>query len=90
VDQVEADFDLFGDSFNLGARKVHALHLMYHRRGNRFRHTRWDSYVMCVKWKLVSVCLDLVLVSARDRCTVCAEHTIGLEVILNAPDGTPS
>ena len=24
-----------------------------------------------------------------DRCTVCAEHTIGSEIILVAPDGTP-
>jgi hypothetical protein len=24
-----------------------------------------------------------------DRCTICAEHTIGLEIILDAPDGTP-
>ena len=25
----------------------------------------------------------------QDRYTVCAEHTIGLEIILEAPDGTP-
>ena len=25
-----------------------------------------------------------------DRCMVCAEHTIGLEIILDAPDGTPT
>ena len=25
----------------------------------------------------------------QDRCTVCAEHTIGSECILDAPDGTP-
>jgi hypothetical protein len=24
-----------------------------------------------------------------DRCTVCVEYTIGLEVIMDAPDGTP-
>ena len=24
-----------------------------------------------------------------DRCTVCAEHTIGSEIVLDAPDGTP-
>jgi hypothetical protein len=33
--------------------------------------------------------LDIVLTLMRDRCTVCAEHTIGLEIILDAPDGTP-
>jgi hypothetical protein len=25
----------------------------------------------------------------QDRCTVCAKCTIGLETILDAPDGTP-
>ena len=25
-----------------------------------------------------------------DRCTVCAERTIGSENVLDAPDGTPS
>ena len=24
-----------------------------------------------------------------DRCIVCAKHTIGSEIILDAPDGTP-
>jgi hypothetical protein len=24
----------------------------------------------------------------KDRCTVCAKHTTGLEIILDAPDGT--
>jgi hypothetical protein len=74
MDHVKAHFDLFGDSFNSGARKVHGLRLMYHRHGNRFGHTRWYSYVMYVNWKLVSVRLDIVLVSAQDRCTVCAER----------------
>jgi hypothetical protein len=40
-------------------------------------------------WNLVSFCLETVLVSVQDRCTVRAEHTIGLEVVLDAPDGTP-
>ena len=25
----------------------------------------------------------------RDRCTVCAERTIGSEIVLDAPNGTP-
>ena len=33
-----------------------------------------------------SVRLEIVL----DRCTVCAKHTVGLEIILDVPDGTPS
>ena len=36
-------------------------------------------------WNLVSVCLEIVLLSVRDRCTVCAKRTIGLDIIFNAP-----
>jgi len=42
-----------------------------------------------IKWKLVSVLLEIVLILTQDRCMVCVEHTIGLEIILDAPDGTP-
>ena len=38
---------------------------------------------------LISIRLDTVLVSVQDRCMVCAKHTIGLEMLLDAPDGTP-
>ena len=37
---------------------------------------------------LILICLNTVLVSVQDRCTVCAKHTIGLEIVLDAPDGT--
>ena len=30
---------------------------------------------------------DVILM--QDRCTVCTERTIGSEIILDAPDGTP-
>ena len=36
-----------------------------------------------------SVRLELVLVLVQDRCTVCAKRTVGSEIILDAPDGTP-
>jgi hypothetical protein len=36
-----------------------------------------------------SVHLETVLVSMQDTCTVCAEHTIGSEIVLDAPDDTP-
>ena len=36
-----------------------------------------------------SVCLVIVLVLVLDRCTVCVKHTIGSDIILDAPDGTP-
>ena len=38
---------------------------------------------------LVLIRLDMVLVSEQERCTVCAKHNIGLEIVLEAPDGTP-
>ena len=39
---------------------------------------------------LVSVRFERVLILTPDRCKVCAERTIGSEIILDAPDGTPS
>ena len=38
---------------------------------------------------LVSVNLEIVLILMQDRCKVCTEGTIGLEIVLDAPDGTP-
>jgi hypothetical protein len=38
---------------------------------------------------LVLVCLETVLIFVRDWCTVCVEHTIGLEIVLDALDGSP-
>ena len=35
-----------------------------------------------------SVCLETVLASMQYSCTVCVEHTIGLEIGLDALDGT--
>jgi hypothetical protein len=37
---------------------------------------------------LVSVRLEMVLVSVQDRCTVCAKRTIGSVIVLGAPDHT--
>jgi hypothetical protein len=34
------------------------------------------------------VSLEIVLISAQDRCTNWDEHTIGLEIILGTPYGT--
>ena len=30
-----------------------------------------------LKWKLVSVRLEILLILTQDRCMVCVEHTIG-------------
>ena len=31
-----------------------------------------------------------MLTLTQDGCMVCAEHTIGSEIVLDAPNGTPS
>jgi hypothetical protein len=36
-------------------------------------------------WNLISVCLEIVLVSVKDRCTVCAERTIGSKIVCTHP-----
>jgi hypothetical protein len=40
-------------------------------------------------WNLVSVYLEIVLVSVQDSWKVCAKRTIRSEIDLDAPDGTP-
>jgi CO dehydrogenase/acetyl-CoA synthase alpha subunit len=44
---------------------------------------------MWVKWKLVADRFEIVLIPAQDRCTVCAECTIGMEIVLGATGGSP-
>jgi hypothetical protein len=39
-----------------------------------------------LKLKLVFVYLKVVLIMTQDGCTVCAKHTIGLEIVLYAPE----
>jgi hypothetical protein len=33
--------------------------------------------------------LEIVLILTQDSCSVCAERTIGSQIVLYAPDGTP-
>ena len=44
--------------------------------------------VMWVIWNLAFFRLETVLVSVPDRCMVRTRHTTGLEIVLDAPDGT--
>ena len=37
-----------------------------------------------VLWNPISVRLEIVFVLVKDRCTVCAKRTIGLDVVFNA------
>jgi hypothetical protein len=86
--QVQARFGPFGDSANLDARLVQGLCRTYHWLRNHFGSSRWNSKVTWVMWNLVSVRLKTVLVLVQDRCMVCAEHTTGSEIVLDAHNGT--
>ena len=68
---------------------MHGLHQTYHRLRNSFGHTIWYFKVMRLKWKLDSVCVEIVIILTQDRCTVCVERSIGSEVILDAHVRTP-
>ena len=35
------------------------------------------------------VCLEIVQMLTQDSCTVYVERTVGYEIILDAPNGTP-
>jgi hypothetical protein len=89
VGHVESRFGPFRDFVSVGARLVHGLRQTSNRLRNHFGHTRWYSKVTRLKWKLDSVRLEIVLILTQDRCMVCAERTIGYEIILDTPNGTP-
>jgi hypothetical protein len=42
-DHVESHFCLFADSANMDTRLVQRFHRTYHRLGNHFGRTRWNS-----------------------------------------------
>jgi hypothetical protein len=63
---------------------------MFLRLAILFGVTRSNSLVMQVKWKLVLVYLEILIILAQDRGMVYVECTIGWKIILDAPDGTPT
>ena len=64
---------------------MHALCQTYQRLKNPFGHTRWYHLVTRLKWKLVSILSDIVLILTRDRCIVCAKRSVGSEIIWMHP-----
>jgi hypothetical protein len=42
-----------------------------------------------LKWKLDSVCLEIVLILTQDGCTICVKCTTDFEIVLDVSDGTP-
>ena len=89
VGRVETRFGTFGDNVSLGTREVLGWRRTLHRLGCSFACTQWYSYVTLVKWKHVSVRFVTMLVLAQESCTVGTVHCIGLEEVLEAPDGIP-
>jgi hypothetical protein len=69
---------------------VHDLHQTYHRLSNHFGRTQWYSLVIRLKRKLVLIHLETILILTQDKCTVGTKRTIGSEIILDIPSGTPS
>jgi hypothetical protein len=39
--------------------------------------------------ELCAVRLEIVLILMQDRYMVCTEHTVGIEIVFDALDGTP-
>jgi hypothetical protein len=44
--------------------------------------------VTWIKHKLISIRLEIVLISVQDRCMVCDKSTTGMEIALGTPDST--
>ena len=38
-----------------------------------------------LKWKIVSILSDIVLILTQDRCAVCVERTIGSDIVWTHP-----
>jgi hypothetical protein len=88
VGHVESRFGPFGDSVSFRARYVHGFRQNVPQAQKSFWMHRMALLGVRLKWKLVSVYLEIVLILIQDRCTVCAKRTVGSEIILGAPDGT--
>jgi hypothetical protein len=54
---------------------VHGLCQTYDSLRNYFEHTRWYSYVMGLKWMLISVRLEMALFLTQDRV-----HSFALDI----------
>jgi hypothetical protein len=52
-------------------------------------HRVHPKRLLSLKWKLDSVCLEIVLILMQDRCMLCVKRTTGSEIVLDAPDATP-
>jgi len=85
---IESRFGMFRNSVSFDARYVHSLRLMDHSIRNHLDAPVGTS-VKRLMWKLGLICLEIVLILMQDICMICMEHTICLEINLDAPDRTP-
>ena len=67
---------------------MHDLRRTWNIIGSHFGCTQWNSNAAWVKWKLILFHLEIVLISAQDRCTIYAECTTGMQIVLDVLDGT--
>ena len=84
---VESRFCPFRDGVCVGAGQVHGLRQTYHR----LRKLFWmlPMVLLCDEAQVIACFGPLGDIADADRCTVCAKRTIGLEIIVDAPDATP-
>ena len=88
VCQVESSFGLFRNSVSFGARYVHGLRLMHHSLRNHSESTCWyfgEEAQVEARFNLFGDSANLM----QDWCMIYKEHTICLEINLDAPNGTP-
>jgi hypothetical protein len=88
VVQLEGRFSLHGDSVNLSEIDAwFALKILWAQK------LFWAYPIKLLgnvaQMEACSVCLEIVLISTHDRCTVCAECTTGIEIFLVALNGPP-
>ena len=81
VCHMESRFGLIRNSVSFSARYVHGLRLKHYSLGNHFGSTCW--------YFGEEAQVEARFVLFGDRCMIGKEHTICLEINLDAPIGTP-
>jgi hypothetical protein len=84
---VEGRFSQFGDSVNLDTSARFAPNVQYALKS--FLAHPIDLLGDVGQGKACLGLLEIVLISAQERCTICIELTIDSEIILDTPNGTP-
>jgi hypothetical protein len=85
----EAHFGLFGDSANLDIDSCMVLPNIPYAQKIFLDAPNGTPRFTRLNWKLILVCLVIVLNLTRDRWTVCTERTLGSKIVLDTQDRTP-